>query len=152
MIKTSRILQAQVFYHGQSRHRNPRGGSLYLTPNPAYASNYSGGGPIEVYEITAPMNKIFTLRKVNDMDALQKSITDDQIWKSITNASSNGELDWAAYHNIANDQYDDASQLLKSLGYRGVWLSERPGIKSVLLFNAKDATKIGEEPAQFRKV
>ena len=148
MIKVSRILTAQIFYRGTSKDRSYRGTHLYLTPDPTYAAVYSKGGPVEVYEIISPMSKIFTLKKVRDLDNLREAMTDDLAWKSIVSASRNGELDWAAYHSIGNEEFDDASRLLSSLGYDGVWLSERPGVKSVLIFDGSNDRKKGEVPAK----
>ena len=150
MIKTSRILKALTFYHGRNMTRPYTGKYLFLTSDPAYASQYSDGKTIQTYDLKVPLGKIFSLRKADDLSKLSQAMNNPEAVKSMMGASNNGELDWAAYSNICNEEHGDAESLLKSLGYEGIWLNERAGVNSILLFDQNNATLVGTEPAVFK--
>lgn len=151
MLKVSRILTAVTFYHGRGMTRPYIGKYLFLTSDPAYASRYSQGGSIQVYELNVPISKIFSLRKADNLEQLVRAMNNPEAVKSMMNASTNGELDWAAYSSICSEEFGDAESLLESLGFRGIWLSERADIDSVLLFDQHDANLVDEEPAKYIK-
>ena len=152
MLKVSRILNATVFYHGRNLTRPYTGKYIFLTADPAYASLYSGGQDLQIYELNIPEAKIFSLRKADNLTQLAKATSSNpQIMKSITDASLQGEMDWAAYSNIATEEHEDAESLLKSLGFHGIWLNERPGVNSVLLFDQHDAKLVGTNPPVYKK-
>jgi len=151
MLKVSRILSATVFYHGRGLTRPYTGKYIFLTADPAYASGYSDGKTIQVYKLKIHENELFSLRKAGDLSALTTAMNNPEATQSIMKASSHGEMDWAAYSNIASDDHDDGESLLKSLGFKGIWLSERTGINSILLFDQNDADYVKDIPAVFRK-
>ena len=150
MIKVARILIALTFYHGRKMTKPYTGKYLYLTSDPAYASRYSDGQSIETYELTIPPGKIFSLRKVEDAAALAKAMNNPEAMQSMSRASTNGELDWAAYSSICNEEFGDGEALLENIGFRGIWLNERSGINSILLFDQHDAKLTGTLPAVYK--
>lgn len=150
MLKVSRILTALTLYHGRNLSRPYTGKYIFLTPDPGYASQYSDGKTIQTYELIVPPAQIFSLKNAGDLAKLSEAVNNPQVMKSIMNASTTGELDWSAYGNIHNDQFEEAEDLFRSLGYKGVWLGERAGITSILIFDQKDVRLTGNQPAKYK--
>ena len=55
------------------------------------------------------------------------------------------------YDAIHTPDYPKAEDVFTSLDYKGVWLGERAGVTSILVFSSKDVKKLGEEPAKYRQ-
>jgi hypothetical protein len=66
-------------------------------------------------------------------------------WQALLGNVNDGEMDWAGAGDLANSEFEETDDFLKHLGYAGMYLTERTGIKSIYLFDEKDATLIRRE-------
>ena len=150
MLKVSRILVAQILYQGDNITRPFTGKYLFLTADPAHASEFSPDGDIQKFELNIPMSKIWSLRKINDMEQLVKALNEPELIKEISESSTKGELDLKVYDKIKNPEFSSPENLFQSLGFRGVWLNGN-GVNSIFLFDEKDATYLGKELAIYKR-
>ena len=131
-----------IYYHGRTNNRPYRGEYIFLSDDMGYAASYSDMKIVYAYTLNIPESKLFSLLNPAHKKLLAQAIG-PQAMHSIEQ-SSRGEMDWAALNSVANDDYEMGEDLIESLGFRGVKLSERPGINSVYLFHQSDATPIKE--------
>ena len=134
-----------ILYHGRSEGDRPFSGDyIFLTPDKEYASRYAKNSDLFVYTLKIPEKEIFSFRRSLDRKKLRKEI-DPQSYLLLQESVREGEIDWASTGSITNDEYELTEDLLQHLGFKGIWLAEREGIKSIYLFNQKDAKIIGRE-------
>lgn len=141
-LSENKTSEKKIYYHGRTKNRPYRGEYIFLSDDMEYAASYSDMKIVFSYTLNIPESKLFSFLNPAHKKLLAQAIG-PQAMHSIEQ-SSRGEMDWAALNSVANDDYEMGEDLIESLGFRGIKLSERPGINSVYLFHQSDATQLEE--------
>lgn len=131
------IKDAKVYYHGRDGSRPFSGNYIYLTDNPHYAMEYSDGKVIKAYRLKIPSSSIFSIKNPAHR-ALLASHVDPIVMSHLLKGVENREIDWISIGYIENEEHEEAEDLLKSLGFRGIFLYERRWADSLYVFDQKD--------------
>lgn len=125
----------KIFYHGRNNKRPYNGNGIYLTDSFGYAAGYSDGETLYCFKIPFSENLIFSIRNKKHLQLISKYVQREYIDSVLKSAGSTGEMDWATVDYLINDEYELGEELLGSIGFYGMYLNERPGIKSILVFD-----------------
>ena len=134
---------SKVFYHGRTKTRPYNGNYIFLTDDIGYAVGYSDDLKIMEYSIPFPEDRIFSIRNPKHLRMLSKYLDAYTIQSIIRDSGQGNELDWAALSYISTDDYEDASELFKHMGFYGVRLRERPETNSIYIFDESKLVYIG---------
>lgn len=129
----------KIYYHGRDPKKRPYSGNyIYLTDNMGFAISFSDMKELWAFTLNFPESQIFTFSNPKHRELLKQNV-DEITFKSILD-SSDVEIDWAGFGNLANEDFEYGEDLLESLGFKAVKLRERPNIYSILVFNQNNIT------------
>jgi len=142
-VRKNYVLASKIYYHGR-RGTVPHSGSsnIYITDDPNYALPYAKDQELMTYNLNFPHDKIFSIKNKKHIELLRETIPQNMV-DAILKASGSGEIDWAAVSYLGNDEHEEADDLLKHLGFKGLAVQERTGIESLLVFSVEDLNFLG---------
>ncbi len=132
--------EKKLYYHGRTNNRPYHNNCkyIYLTDNIGYAISFSDMKELYAYTLNFPETQIFSLSNNSHKELLKQNIGKEEYNAIIK--SSDKEMDWSSLLYVVNDNYEDAEELLSSLGFKAIKLRERPNIYSVYIFDQNDIT------------
>ena len=135
----------KLYYHGRNTGRAPfRGNYIFLTETMEYAASYMGSTNSELltYRLSFPESRLFTVKNRKHMAKIAQVIDKQNLDAALRSAGTE-ELGWASVDYFSNDEFEDAPDLLTSLGFKGIKLRERPYADSVYVFNQDNVELVG---------
>ena len=123
-----------TYYHGRSKSRPYYGSHIYITSSLEYASLYSDEGFVYECELLISPSELFSIKNERHRELLNKQIS-QQIMDKF---NLQEEIDWAQLSYLCNENFEEPQDLLKHLGFKGVFLKERTNADSLYIFNQED--------------
>jgi len=118
-----------AFYHGRSKSRPYFGNRIYITDSLSYASLYSDSDFVYEVEILFDMSDVFSIKNDTHFNKLKGIVP------HLDKINRDEELDWSMTDLLSNDNFESGLDLIESLGFKGMFLKERTGIVSILVFD-----------------
>ena len=139
--------EEKIYYHGRSKRRPYTGNYIFITDDISYAVMYSEDDTVHKYSVPENL-KIFSIQNKEDINKISKFVDERNIEQVISDSGVGNEIDWAVIGYLSNDDFELPEDLLSHLGYDGVELKEREGIKSIYIFNQDDLNYLGVADAR----
>lgn len=147
------LKENNVYYHGRRDASKHKGNYIYLTDNIGFASEFTfGQSDVMVFKLLFNEQLLFSIKNGKHINLIKKHV-DNRMLQAALNASSD-ELDWSSIDYLSNDDYETGEDLLESLGFKGVILTEnsKSKINSIFIFNQKNVKQIGSIPLNDERI